>query len=335
MSPHTDLSGFATVTLQQRGELPVLHIANACAEAAIALQGAQLLTYTPRGSKPVLWLSEQASWRRGQPVRGGIPICWPWFGATERNPRSVQGMVQGSAPPAHGLVRDRDWTLRGIRELPDRTDITLGFITDHQTHRHWPQAAELTLEVSVGESLQLRLSTRNTGDGAIALTQALHTYFAVGAIDATSVTGLEQSRYIDTLDDWRENSQQGAISFHGETDRIYLDLPATMQLHDRSWERVIGLRTEHSASAVVWNPWIDKGSRMSQLAPAAWRDFVCIETANVLADQVVLAPGETALLGLHIDCASRERSSGDTGRGTSGLQAKPHQQSAAGREALK
>ncbi|HET8711065.1 MAG TPA: D-hexose-6-phosphate mutarotase, partial [Spongiibacteraceae bacterium] len=270
------------IQLEQRGELPVLKICNRHAEAAIALQGAQVLEYTPHGEHPVIWLSDRVEYSRGQGLRGGIPICWPWFGAFERNPAAIRALAHDDNLPAHGLVRTRDWTLHSISDRDDATEIILNFVTDALLQTRWPHAAELQLRVTIGKTLRLELSTRNLGAQPLALAQALHTYFAISTIDKIHLTGFEDSRYIDTLDDWYEHNQQGAIDFFGETDRIYLDVPREVQLHDDGWQRIIHLRATNSMSAVVWNPWIEKSKRLSQFAPDAWRHMVCIETANVL-----------------------------------------------------
>ncbi|MFT3930193.1 MAG: D-hexose-6-phosphate mutarotase [Spongiibacteraceae bacterium] len=288
------------VTLELRDELPVLRIRNAHADAAIALQGAQVLEYTPRGAHPVIWLSDRVEYKRGQSQRGGIPVCWPWFGALERNPAAVRSLTHVEPAPAHGLVRARDWTIHSIIETDDHTQITLNFVTDAHSQTQWSAAADLQLIVSVGATLRLELMTRNLGTQPIALTQALHTYFAISAIDKIHLTGFENTHYIDTLDDWYDHNQHGAITFAAETDRIYLDVPSSIQLHDSDWNRTINLRTQNSSSAVVWNPWIEKSKRLSQFAPDAFRDMVCIETANVLDDMVELAPQQTHRLMLEI-----------------------------------
>ncbi len=295
------------VILEQRDELPVLRIHNRFADAAIALQGAQVLEFTPRGERPVIWLSDRVEYKRGQGQRGGIPVCWPWFGAIERNPAAVRSLAQGDQPEtsAHGLVRTRDWTIRSIREDDAHTEISLSFVTDSITRSRWSSAAELQLTVTVGENLRLELTTRNIGTQPIALTQALHTYFAISAIDRIHLSGFENAHYIDTLDDWYDHSQFGAISFSAETDRIYLDVPDVVRLHDNGWNRTISLSTRNSTSAVVWNPWIEKSKRLSQFGPDAWREMVCIETANVLDDMVELAPQAAHTLTLDIQVFNR------------------------------
>lgn len=303
-------SALSHVTLEQRDELPVLRISNRHADAAIALQGAQLLEYTPRGAHPVIWLSDRVEYKRGQSQRGGIPVCWPWFGALERNPAAVRSLTHGNQLthdhplPAHGLVRTRDWTLHSILEHDEGTEIHLHFITDSVAQTQWQHAAELQLKVSIGTTLRLELTTRNLGAQPLALTQALHTYFAISAIDNVRVTGFEKAHYIDTLDDWFDHNQQGAIEFTAETDRIYLDVPNAVQLHDSGWNRTIHLHMQNSASAVVWNPWIEKSKHLSQFSPDAWREMVCIETANVLDDMIELAPQATHKLVLEIQSDS-------------------------------
>lgn len=293
-------TALSQVILEQRDELPVLRISNRHADAAIALQGAQVLEYTPRDAKPVIWLSDRVEYKRGQSQRGGIPVCWPWFGALERNPAAVRSLAHGDQLPAHGLVRARDWTIRSIREHDSHTEITLNFVTDAISQTQWSPVAELQLTVVVGATLRLELTTRNIGAQSLALTQALHTYFAISNIDNVSLSGFNNTHYIDTLDDWYDHNQQGAIQFTAETDRIYLDVPTTVQLHDSGWNRKINLRMQNSTSAVVWNPWIEKSKRLSQFAPDAWRDMVCVETANVLDDMVELAPQATHTLTLEI-----------------------------------
>lgn len=291
------------ITLEQRDELPVLRISNRHADAAIALQGAQVLEYTPRGAHPVIWLSDRVEYKRNQSQRGGIPVCWPWFGALERNPAAARSLAHGSQLPAHGLVRTRDWTIHSIKESDENIQITLTFTTDALSQMQWSGSAELQLTVTVGAALRLELTTRNLGAQPIALTQALHTYFAISAIDKVELTGFENTHYIDTLDDWYDHNQDGSIKFGAETDRIYLDVPSSIQLHDSGWNRTIHLRTNNSASAVVWNPWVEKSKRLSQFSPEAFRDMVCIETANVLDDMVELAPQQSHTVILEIQAS--------------------------------
>jgi glucose-6-phosphate 1-epimerase len=291
-----------SVQLIQLGELPALRVHNAHADALIALQGAQLLEFTPHGERPVIWLSEQARFNRGESIRGGIPVCWPWFGDLARNPAAVRAGVRQADAPAHGWVRAQNWLLESVAELPGETRIVL---------RHpgaslldWAHTAELTLTVAIGATLRLQLHTRNTGATPLAFSQALHTYFAVSAIEQTEIRGLDGMPYIDTLQDWQQFQQQGRVHAQGEIDRLYRQVPAHIQLRDAGWQRTLHLRTRNSASAVVWNPHVAKARRLSQFAPDAWRRMLCIETANVLDDSVSLAAGAGHSLELEIESLS-------------------------------
>lgn len=263
------------------------------AELLMTQQGAQVLSYQPHGEEPVIWLSGQAGYRKGTAVRGGVPVCWPWFGDLRRNPAEVQRMHEGGPIcPAHGLVRERDWELLGIDSEGPAVRLDFALNTSSDPLPGWPHAAELKLSILLDERLQLTLSTRNTDDSPLALSQALHSYFAVSDIREVEVEGLDGCRYIETLEDWQLRKQQGNIAFGGETDRIYLETPKRMAIVDRAWKRRIQLEVENSASAVVWNPWTDKARRLSQFAEDAWQGMLCIETARVMNDCVVLKPGE-------------------------------------------
>ncbi|HSB97239.1 MAG TPA: D-hexose-6-phosphate mutarotase [Spongiibacteraceae bacterium] len=293
----------SSVELVQLGELPMLRVHNNCATALIALQGGQVLEFVPRGERAIIWLSEQAAFKRGQSIRGGIPICWPWFGDLERNPAAVRAGLPASKMPAHGLVRAQPWLLESVVDQPALTRIVLRYPAA-ELSASWPHAADLTLTISIGTTLRLQLGTRNTGstvDGTtLALTQALHTYFAISDIRQVEIDGFENTTYIDTLQDWREFPQQGAIRIDGEVDRIYRQVPAHIQLRDAGWQRTIHLRTHSSTSAVVWNPHIEKSKRLNQFAADAWQRMLCIETANVMDDNVVLAAGGEHVLELEI-----------------------------------
>lgn len=282
-------------TLVQVDELPALRVRNHHADALIALQGAQVLEYTPRGQQPVLWLSETAEFRRGAAVRGGIPVCWPWFGDLARNPEPVRTLITGLAP-AHGLVRARDWTLSNIVETDTHTEITLCY-PGTALPSHW--RAELSLTIAIGATLQLRLSTRNAGAVPLHFTQALHTYFAISDINEAEILGLDHSPYLDTLEQWRERRQAGTLRVEGEVDRIYLDTPEHIEIRDKNWRRSLRIRS-NSRSAVVWNPWIEKSKRLSQFKPDAWQRMLCIESANVMGDSVRLERGAEHQLELQI-----------------------------------
>ena len=269
-------------------------------ELLVAEQGAQVLSYR-QGDRPLIWLSEEASFQQGQSVRGGVPVCWPWFGDLTRNPKEVQASYQGEAEaPFHGLVRGLDWQLEQQRCEGDTGILEFSCPQALGTLPGWPQRVELSLQVRLDDRLHLALTSRNLGEKPVAISQALHSYFAVGDIRQISVQGLKGRRYIETLENWQQRQQRGDPQITGETDRIYLDLPPDLHLTDPVWKRRIRLETSGSRSAILWNPWIAKAQRLSQFADDAWQRMLCIETANVMDDHIPLEAGASHTLGLSI-----------------------------------
>jgi len=267
----------------------------------ISQQGAQILSYQEDEQPPLIWLSEQAAYKRGQSVRGGVPVCWPWFGSLQRNPQAVQALhLQPEAAPAHGLVRNLDWQLQNIDSSDAGVHLEFVYNSATQPLPDWPHAAELRLAIRLDERLHIQLSSRNLGDTPLAISQALHSYFAVSDVRQVAVEGLHGCHYIETLEDWQQRQQEGLLHFHGETDRIYQDTPAQLSILDPAWQRRIHLLSSGSESAVLWNPWIDKAQRLSQFASDAWQGMLCIEHANVIHDIRTLAPGEQHSLGLSL-----------------------------------
>ncbi len=282
-------------------QLACWRVRTASAELLVAQQGAQILSYQRHGERPLIWLSEQAEFNQGQSVRGGVPLCWPWFGDLRRNPQAVQSMYQGgSLAPAHGLVRGLDWQLLGIDQQDGGVSLDFVFNSAEQPLPAWPHAVELKLRIQLNDKLHLQLHNRNLGDTPVAISQALHSYFAVSDIHQVQVEGLQGCRYLETLEDWQQRMQDGPLGFAGETDRIYLDTPAQLDILDPLWQRRICMHSSGSASAVLWNPWIDKARRLSQFAGDAWTGMLCVEHANVLNDMLTLAPGEQHRLDLSL-----------------------------------
>ncbi|ARU90442.1 D-hexose-6-phosphate mutarotase [Pseudomonas sp. M30-35] len=281
----------ASVEPTKSGSLDCWSLSFNNSKLLIAEQGAQILSYTHDDEPPIIWLSQQAELEPGTSVRGGVPVCWPWFGDLLRNPQTVQAMYQQPhQAPAHGLVRSIDWSLVGVEQQEQAVAITFSYNTLEQPLEHWPHAAELTLRVRLGERLSISLMCRNLSQQPLVFSQALHSYFAVSDIKQVSVEGLQDCDYIETLEDWQTRTQSGALHFSGETDRIYLKPAAKLQIIDPLWQRTINLLSSGSQSAVVWNPWVAKAQRLSQFDSAAWQQMLCIEHANVLDDVVTLAP---------------------------------------------
>jgi D-hexose-6-phosphate mutarotase len=269
---------------------PLIEIDNSHATASIALHGAQVLSYQPHGQEPVLWVSKDAVYAEGKSVRGGVPICWPWFGA---HPDADKA--------SHGFVRNCFWQLRSIQQLADDcTEIVLFLEDDQHSRSLWPLPFVLEFRVSVGRSLSLSLTMTNRATVPQAITAALHSYFYVGDIASTAVLGLEHVEYLDALQGFRRFTQSGDIRFNAELDRIYERASADEWIHDEALGRKIRLQKKNSQSTVVWNPWIDKSARMDDFEEEGYRRMVCVETGNIASDAVALAPGMSHTLGVEI-----------------------------------
>ncbi|MDK2777986.1 MAG: D-hexose-6-phosphate mutarotase [Pseudomonadota bacterium] len=291
----TALSNCQYIRTVRRGELECLEIRHADFSADLLLQGAQLISFTPRNSSNWLWLSDQVQYRQGTSLRGGIPLCWPWFGNAAMNPEAVRQQITDiEQAPAHGFARVRDWQIDRIEEHPTR--VTIGLSLADARHPCWQAALTVsaTFCFSAG-ALQIRLTTHNTGTEAVTFSQALHSYFPTADIHRTEVRAADGCRYIDTLDNWREKKQQGPITFSAETDRIYYPQGP---LRLSTPQQQLMLQTEGSHSAVVWNPWTEKGARLSQFGATDWQGMFCVETANALEDAVTLPAGSSHTLEL-------------------------------------
>ncbi len=282
LNTHFGICGRVTFS-EVAGGLIVAEVSNEQATARIALQGAQILAWAPVGEQSVIWQSLNAIYTAGKSVRGGVPVCWPWFG-----PHPTE-----SGFPAHGFARTQNWEMAQTQQLTDgTTTLSLRLVQDANTRLLWPHDSELLLMVNVGERLQIDLLTRNTGSETFTVTQALHTYFAVSDVREVSVLGLEDQPYIDKVVGGARDVQTGPVRFSAETDRIYLDQGGESVIDDPGLQRRIGIRREGSHSTVVWNPWAEKSLAMADMGADAYLGMLCVEATNAAADAVSIAPGE-------------------------------------------
>jgi glucose-6-phosphate 1-epimerase len=261
---------------------PVMALTERRGSCEIALYGAHLLSWRPLGHGPVLWLSRSVERVvSGKPIRGGIPICWPWFGPHPTQPKL----------PGHGFARLRRWRLMQTEYDHQRTSTRLQLMDDESTRAIWPFAFRLELHVTVSDTLQIELTTTNRDKQPMVVTQALHTYFLVSQIMNIDVRGLEGAAYTDTTAAAKHGNQHGALLIRGETDRVYRGTEAECVLTDPDSARQIVATKRGSHTTVVWNPWIEKARRLHDMASEDYRRFICIETANDGDDSVRLEPG--------------------------------------------
>lgn len=252
------------------------------ASAVVALQGAQVLSYIPVHHRDVLWLSPVAKLGTGKAVRGGVPVCWPWFGPH----RSDQ------TKPAHGFVRARPWSVTGSAATPTRARLVLAFDASPNLQTGWPHRALAEIEITLAETLMIALSTENRGAGDVEITQALHTYLAVGDIGAVSVTGFEGRPYLDQLKPRPMQKDAEPVRVTAETDRIYQDCVEPVIVTDQMGQRLIRVAKTGSRSTVLWNPGPEKSARLGDMGADGYRHMLCVEAANAGTDTVTLATGE-------------------------------------------
>jgi glucose-6-phosphate 1-epimerase len=271
------------VSFEMAGDLVAARVTTQFSTATIALQGAHVMTWQPAGQQPVIWVSKLAKFAPGKSIRGGVPVCWPWFGPHATNPQF----------PGHGFARTVPWQLVATQALPDgRVRLEFELIQNDATRAQWPHDSVVRNIVTVGQELEVELATTNTGRAPFQLGQALHTYFVVGDIRQATVAGLEGCEYLDKVGGGRKR-QQGQVAFTQETDRIYLGTQGCCGILDPVMDRTILITSTGSRSTVVWNPWTEKAEKMGDFGDEGpWR-MVCVETANAAEDVIMLAAGET------------------------------------------
>lgn len=229
-----------------------------------------------------MWLSSLSEFQKGSAIRGGIPICWPSFG--KNNPSLEQ----------HGFARKSLFELISITEIDASTsEVILQLTPTPESLKLWNYQFELNLTITISDTLSLSLQTINRDTQDFVITEAFHTYFNISHISEVSIDGLDTKPYFDALDEKRK-IQNGALTFTEEFDSVYQEVNQDIYLKDK--DKTVCIKTEGSSSAVVWNPWRKKCSRMSAMKPEAYKEFVCIESANAYDDFKLLKPQQSHTL---------------------------------------
>lgn len=270
-------------------DIPHVEINNEFASAKISLQGAHLLSWKPHNEDEVIWLSEDATYAREKSVRGGIPICWPWFGAADFEREA------NIALPAHGFARTVFWKVIDTQQFESgETQITFQLDTTTlsiNTEEMWPTPTLATYRIVIGKTLSLELTTLNNSSETFTIGQALHTYFSIGDISEVTVLGLENKEYLDKTNEFKRVTQTLPLTISGEVDRIYLNTGNTIKIVNK--KRNIVINTKGSHSTVVWNPGENVANKMGDLGEEGYRAMLCVESANAADDVVILKPGES------------------------------------------
>jgi glucose-6-phosphate 1-epimerase len=270
-----------------RGEMPMMEVATAWSKAGIYLQGAHVAHFQKTGGEPLLFLSHCGRFAPNEPIRGGVPIIFPWFGP---KPGKAQ----------HGYARNKAWELKEFLPATDGS-VSLRFRLPA-----CPEGAEfpeclVEFIVTVNETLTMELNVTNNSAAEFSFENCLHTYFEVSDSSAISVTGLKGTKYLDKVANFAERTEsEDAIRIASEVDRVYLNTKGTVEIHDPGFKRIIVVEKQGSASTVVWNPWIDKAHQMADFCNDEYQRMVCVESGNVASDAVKLAPGATASLSVKL-----------------------------------
>lgn len=276
----------SVTTKKHANGLDYVEVNTALCQARIFLQGAQIDYFQPVGKPPLLWVSSADDYQPGNGIRGGVPVCWPWF-----------GMSSEANFPQHGFARTRIWALESVEMRNQLVDLRFSLKISEQDKIYWPHNTEVSVLFTLGDTLSISLVNTNSSDETVTLTQALHSYFPIEDIHQLKASGFSGSKYIEFAQGpYPQNTDE--VLFDRETDRVYTDLGPVQLLHTP--QGTIEVSRENSQSAVLWNPWIEKSQRLGRFNPEDYLTMVCLEAANVLEDKVVLAPGETHSLVTHI-----------------------------------
>ncbi len=280
------------VSIDHQGPLPILHGSNGACSFSLLLQGAQLLFWAPQGQSPVVWLSPGAKFLAGKSPRGGIPICWPWFGPHEK-----------PNYPAHGVARASDWSLLEARRDEGGDDVLrFRLLPSAELQALYPSDVDLEVSYRLGAQLEVTLTTHNRSNTSFELTEALHTYLGIGDISEISIDGLEATDFIDKVDQGTRHRQSGSIQIASETDRVYLSTQNRCSVNDPILQRRIVIDKEGSASTIVWNPWSEKAQSLGDLGDSGYRQMICVESGNALENAISVAPGDTHQLCVRYSC---------------------------------
>lgn len=267
----------------------VAEIDNPLATATISLYGGHIAAWRPKHQvAPVLWLSKRVKFVPGKAIRGGVPICWPWFGAHPSDKKL----------PGHGYARISPWEVASVSTLSSgATEITLTLLGSDLSSAQWLNMVRLSVRITVGDALEVALTTANDSEQEIVLTEGLHTYFQVSDIANIRVLGLDGCEYVDLTSENIRRRQAGSVMFDGELGRIYVNTRATCVIEDPSLNRRIRIEKSGSLSTAVWNPGAITAGKMDDLGSDGWCDMVCVESANAVGNQVAVSPSASHTLG--------------------------------------
>lgn len=272
--------GFAEL----EGELSFAMIANKWADANICLYGAQITGYRPQGTNNVLWMSPESYFEEGKAIRGGIPVCFPWFGPHEED----------ESLPQHGFARLMNWDVVETGTLENGESLLrLQLCSSEKTKAYWAYDFCAEMIFVVGQKLHVTLKVTNTSEEEMGYSCALHSYFNVSGIENVAIEGLQNTPYQNQLDGKEYVQDEELLMISKAETRHYYDTVTACRIDDPLYGRRIIVEKEGSKNSTVWNPWSETCKQMGDMPDDAYETFVCLETVNKINDIIQLAPGES------------------------------------------
>lgn len=270
------------IEFSTKGDLPIVTLTNQHATAVISLYGAQVISYIPVGEEDILWMSDKSLFQEGKAIRGGIPICFPWFGPN----------LTDSTKPQHGFARLSTWEVKTATVNTNTISITLELKDTAATKALWPFSFTAQIIVTIDTSLELTLRCINTDNKAFEYSDALHSYFNVSDINNITIDGLLGATYFPAGIDTGIQQKERLLAIEKEENRRYLDHIATCTVDDRGYKRKIRVGKAGSKTTVVWNPGAAT-TKMNDMSPDGYKTFICVEAANAFNNTIQLGPGES------------------------------------------
>jgi glucose-6-phosphate 1-epimerase len=264
------------------------------ATSTVYLQGAHVAAWQPKGQQPAIFLSRKSDFAPGKPIRGGVPIAFPWFANRH----------DGKTGPSHGFARIQDWTLAFAALAGDDLHLTFTLGPTEMSRNLGYDKFRLAYQLIIGTTLTMELTVVNDAAMPLLFEEALHTYYAVADIHEVTVDGLDKVTYLDKNDNFKSKQQHGAITITEPTDRVYLNTTGTCVIHDAGTKRRIAVAKTGSNTTVVWNPWESGAAKIPDLDPTEWHEYVAVETVNAAVNAVTLAPGARHVMQAHVTVES-------------------------------
>ncbi len=262
--------------------LPLLLVNTGLCNAVISLQGAHLLEFAPKGSESLLWVSPNCDFTPGAALRGGVPLCLPWFGPHPKDPQK----------PKHGFARNQLWQL-GETHLMNDGSVELEFLFVSEANEHFPYDFSTELRLILGKSASMELTVNNTDSEAFQFSWAMHNYYKISDLKQTKVLGLANKKYRDNLEGLIEKQQQGDVSFPGAVDRVFPDIQASIGIDLGNGTR-IDITHENCPSVVVWNPGSEAAAKIADIGTGQDAFYICVERGAVMQEAWHLPAGSSA-----------------------------------------